>query len=89
MRMHQSIGAFIGTRSAVEVQKKVALDPQDFFPFCPLKISRCGAQSFAKRLNDLKMEAAKMSLITLGSFSKEVVEERLLEARKSYKLNLG
>lgn len=35
------------------------------------------------------MEAAKASLMAVGQLSIETVEERLMEARRTYKLNLG
>ncbi len=35
------------------------------------------------------MEAAKASLMPVGKFSIETVEERMMEARRIYKLNLG
>ena len=35
------------------------------------------------------MEAAKASLMPVGQLPTETVEERLMEARRTYKLNLG
>ena len=35
------------------------------------------------------MEAAKASLMPVGQLNVEAVEERLMEARRTYKLNLG
>eukprot|EP00955_Chlamydomonas_euryale_P064522 359006-Chlamydomonas_euryale.AAC.10 len=35
------------------------------------------------------MEAAKASLMAVGQLTAEQVEERLMEARRTYKLNLG
>ena len=35
------------------------------------------------------MEAAKASVIPVGQLNVEAVEERLMDARRTYKLNLG
>lgn len=34
-------------------------------------------------------EAAKASLMPIGQYSIETVEERLMESRRTYKLNFG